>query len=327
MKKLYRILSILLAMVLLVPAFTALGEADKPLIGILQLVEHAALDDAYSGFKAGLEAQGYKDGENIVLDHRNAQGNPDMLASIADHFIAENVDLVLTIATPAAQTMAGKTETIPILGTAITDYVVARLAQSNEKPGYNVSGTTDMNDVKAQIELMVKMVPSIKTIGLLYTASEDNSTVQANIAKEVIAELGLEVTEITVHNSNDVQQATQTMVGQCDAIYIPTDNVFASAMPVVYDVAVAAKIPVFCGESGMVMAGGVATWGINYYDLGYQTAAMAIDVLFNGAKVSEMPIQAQSSYELVVNKTYCDAIGLAIPEDMLPFAKEMGAAN
>ncbi|NLD52684.1 MAG: ABC transporter substrate-binding protein [Clostridiales bacterium] len=327
MKKLYSILSILLAMVLLIPAFTAMGEGDKPLVGILQLVEHPALDDAYRGFKDGLEAQGYKDGENIVLDHRNAQGNPDMLASIADHFISENVDLVLTIATPAAQTMAGKTETIPILGTAITDYTVARLAQSNEKPGYNVSGTTDMNDVKAQIELMVKLVPNLKKIGLLYTASEDNSTLQAQIAKDVIASMGLEVTEITVHNSNDVQQATQTMVTQCDAIYIPTDNVFASAMPVVYDVAVPAKIPVFAGDSGMVMEGGVATWGISYYDLGYQTAAMAIDVLFNGAKISEMPIQAQDKYELVINKTYCDAIGLTIPDDMLPFAREMGAAD
>lgn len=138
--------------------------------------------------------------------------------------------MVLAIATPAAQAIAGKTTEIPVLGTAITDYEAARLVTSNEAPGGNVSGTTDMNPIKEQIDLLVKLVPTAKTVGVLYTSSEDNSVIH-KIAKEAIEKLGLKYVEVTVTNSNDVQQATQSIVSQCDAIYIPTDNVFASAMP------------------------------------------------------------------------------------------------
>jgi putative ABC transport system substrate-binding protein len=212
--------------------------------------------------------------------------------------------------------VAGKTKDIPILGTAITDYVAARLANSNEKPGGNVSGTTDMNPVKEQIDLLVKLVPNAKMVGVLYTSSEDNSIVQAKLAREAIEALGLTYTEVTVSNSNEVQQATQAIVEKCDAIYIPTDNIFASAMPVVHGVTSQSKTPVICGEAGMVENGGLATLGINYYDLGYQTGLMALRILEDGEKPAEMPIEKSTEYEFAINGDVAAEIGLEIPADL-----------
>jgi len=159
-------------------------------------------------------------------------------------------------------------------------------------------------------------------VGLLYTSNEDNSILQARQAKEHIEAAGMKYVEVTVNNSNDVQQAAQSIVEQCDAIYVPTDNVVASSMSIVHEVAVARKIPIFCGEAGQILGGGTATLGISYYNLGKQTAQMAVDVL-NGADISKMPIQAQSEFEYTINKTMCDLIGLEIPEDLLPFAIEV----
>ncbi|NLM51519.1 MAG: ABC transporter substrate-binding protein [Firmicutes bacterium] len=296
------------------------AKGDKKLvIGIIQFAEHIALDAARDGFIDALADNGYKDGENIEIDYHNAQADQNNLGTISDRFVANNVDLVLAIATPAAQSIAGKTTEIPILGTAITDYVVARLAESNEKPGGNVSGTTDMNPIKEQIDLLVKLVPDAKTVGVLYNSSEDNSVLQAQIAKEAVEAKGLVYTEVTVSNTNEVQQATQAIVNQCDAIYIPTDNIFASAMPVVHGVTSQSKTPVICGESGMVMSGGLATLGINYYELGYQTGLMAIRIFEEGAHPSTMPIEAAKEFDFTINGKVAEEIGLEIPEDLLEY--------
>lgn len=324
MKRHKRATLMLIAMVLVLGlSFSALAEGDQPLIGIIQIVAHPALDAARDGFIQGMADLGYKDGEQIRVDAQNANGNMDILSAIADRFIAENAALVLAIATPSAQTMMGKTESIPILATAVTDYVAARLVKSNEAPGYNVSGTTDMNPIKEQIALIKRMAPEAKTVGMIYTASEDNSVTQARAAKARIEEAGMVFEEVTVHSSNDVQQAAQSLVEKVDALYIPTDNTVASSLSIVYEEAVKRKVPIFCSEAGQLLAGGMATIGINYYDLGYQTAAMAVEVL-GGADIATMPIQAQSKFEYAINKTACDEIGLQIPEDLLPFAKEMG---
>ncbi len=185
-----------------------------------------------------------------------------------------------------------------------------------------MSGTNDLSSIADQIDLLIRLVPDAKTIGVLYTSSEDNSVIQAQIAKDYIESKGLAYVDATVHNANDVQQATLSIMDRCDAVYIPTDNTYASAMPIVYEVAVAAKKVVVCGDTSMVMGGGIATLAINYYKLGEQTALMAIDVL-NGADISTMPIQSQKEYEYVVNKTMADAVGLTIPEDLVPYAQDM----
>lgn len=291
-------------------------------IGIIQYMEHVALDSARQGFVDALKDNGYVEGQNLTIDYQNAQADQSNLSTISDRFISNKVDLVLGIATPAVQAIAGKTTEIPILGTAVTDYVAARLVDSNEAPGGNVSGTSDMNPIKEQIDLLVKLVPDVKTVGVLYTSSEDNSILQAKIAREAIEALGLTYTEVTVTNSNDVQQATQAIVEKCDAIYIPTDNTFASAMPIVHGVTSQSKTPVICGESGMVQNGGLATLGINYYDLGYQTGLMAVKVLKGEAKPATMAIQTASGFDFAINGTVAEEIGLAIPEDLQKYIIE-----
>ncbi len=316
-----------LMMLVLATAMVALGtgcsgteEAPAtekiPSIGILQYVEHNALDAAREGFVAALADNGYIDGETINIDVQNAQADQSNLATISDRFVSNNVDLILAIATPATQAIAGKTTEIPILGTAVTDYVVARLVASNEVPGGNVSGTTDMNPIQEQIDLLMKLAPTAKTVGLLYTSSEDNSILQAGIAKQAIENAGLKYVEVTVTNSNDVQQAVQSLVGQCDAIYIPTDNIIASAMPVVYGVTSESKTPVICGESGMVDNGGLATLGINYRDLGYQTGLMAVKILKGEAETATMPIESATKFDFAINGSVASEIGLEIPADL-----------
>ena len=261
MKKLTLALTLILILTtsLVLPAF---ADPVRPVIGIIQIINHAALDAARDGFLRALSENGYTDGVNMTIDYRNAQGNQDTLSAIADYFVGRQADLILAIATPSAQAVAGKTETIPILGTAITDYVEAKLVASNEAPGYNITGTTDMNPIAAQIGLITRLVPQAQTIGLIYTSSEVNSQLQARDAKAVIEGLGLAWKEITVNNSNDVQQAVSAILEDCDALYIPTDNTLASAMPLVYEAALARKVPVVAGDGNMVMQGGNFTLGI-----------------------------------------------------------------
>lgn len=321
MKRTARLLTLLLTLVLLVGLVGCSGNSKKKTIGIIQYMEHSALDASREGFIKALKDNGYVQGENLEIDLQNAQGDQSNLSTISDRFVSNNVDLVLAIATPAAQSIAGKTTSIPILATAITDFVSAKLVNSNKAPGGNVSGTTDMNPIKEQIDLLVKLVPDAKTVGVMYTSSEDNSILQAALAKEAIEKLGLKYVEVTVTNSNDVQQAAQSIVGQCDAIYIPTDNVFASAIPVVHGVTSQSKTPVICGESGMVDNGGLATLGINYYDLGYQTGLMAVKVLKGEAKPAAMPIESANGFDFAINGTVAEEIGLKIPSDLQQYVK------
>lgn len=319
-----KLLATLMCIVLCVSCMTAL--ADEPLyIGIIQQMDHVALNAARDGFIKALADNGYVDGQNIKLNIQNGQGEMSNLATIADLFVGDNADLVLAIATNAATTMATKTinNPIPVLGTAITDYVEPGLVESNEKPGYNISGTSDMNPVDAQIKLIQELFPETKTVGVLYTSGEMNSVLQAKMAKDSIEALGMKYVEVTVANTNDVQQATQQIVDMCDAIYIPTDNVFASSMPGVLNVTQTSKTPVITGESGMAMSGGLCTLGISYYDLGYETGLMAVKVL-QGADISTMPVQfATTGFEYCFNKTVADLIGFEIPEQYLPYAQEM----
>lgn len=286
-------------------------------IGIVQIVEHAALDAAREGFKQALTDAGIQ----ATFDEQNAQGDQSTLSTIGDRFISEKVDLILAIATPSAQSMASKTSEIPILATAVTDFEVANLVDSNELPGGNVSGTSDMNPIADQVALLFELFPDVKTVGCIYNSGEDNSILQAGMAKEEIEKLGKAYTEITVTSTNDVQQAMQSLVGKCDAIYIPTDNTLASSMSIVSEVANAAGIPVICGESNMVEAGGLATLGINYFDLGYQTGKMAIQILTEGADVSKMPVEFATGFDSAFNQETADAIGFTIPEKYASAAK------
>ena len=297
------------------------AQSDQVTVGVVQYMDHVALDEARKGFVDALEDNGYKDGENLAIDLQNAQGDQSNLSSISDRFVNNSVDLVLAIATPAAQAIAGKTTEIPILATAVTDYEAARLVKSNDTPEGNVSGTTDMSPIEEQIDLLMKLAPDAKTVGVLYTSSEDNSILQASMAKEAIEAAGLKYEEVTVSNSNEVQQATQAIVDKCDAIFIPTDNVFASAMPVVNGITGQSKTPVITGETGMAMTSGLASLGINYYDLGYQTGLMGIKILKGEAEPATMSIEPASKFDYVINRTTAEEIGIVIPEDLQEYVK------
>ncbi len=286
-------------------------------IGVVQLVEHNALDAANKGFIEGLKERGYEEGKNITVDQQNAQADQSNLKNIAERFVSDKDDLICAIATPAAQTVANATKTIPIVGTAITDYKSAKLVASNEKPGANVTGTSDMNPIKEQIDLILKLFPNTKTIGTVYSSSEVNSEIQVKMMKEYAESKGLTVELATVSTVNDIQQAAQSLVGKVDVFYEPTDNVIASAMPTLTTITDPAKIPVICGEPNMVKAGGLITYGIDYYKLGIQTGQMAADILDGKAKPADMAIETAKDLKITVNKKEADALGITIPDDIL----------
>lgn len=297
------------------------GGTDEAIkLGIIQITEHPALDAARQGFLDVLAENGYKDGENLVVDYQNAQGDQSNLKTIARKFVNDKVDLVLAIATPSAIAMASETTEIPILITAVTDPVAAKLVESNEKPGTNVTGTTDMTPVREQLELLKKLYPEVKKVGVIYNSSEINSEVQVDIAKEAAKDLGLEIVEATVTGSAEVQQIAQALAEKVEAIYVPTDNVIASSIASVVSVAEAKKLPLIVGERGMVEGGALATIGIDYYKLGRQTGEMALRVL-NGADPATMPIEKQESMTVVVNKKAAEKLGLTFPEDILQNAE------
>lgn len=293
------------------------NESQKPIkIGIVQIVEHPALDAAREGFLETLKANGYEEGKNLTLDYQNAQGDQPTLQSITQKFAASKLDLVLAIATPSAQAMASASTSIPILITAVTDPVEAKLVNSMDKPGKNVTGTTDMNPIKEQFELMKALIPNVKKVGIIYNAGEVNSQVQVGIAKTVAAELGLEITEATVTTSADVLQASQSLIGKVNAIYVPTDNVVVSAAQSVVQVSHENKIPIISGESSVVDKGALATIGINYKNLGKQTGEMALRVI-KGEKPQDMPIESQKDFDTVLNQSAIDLFGITVPDDIM----------
>ena len=222
-------------------------------IGISQLAEHPALDSAREGFIEALKEAGYEDGKNIKIEYQNAQGDVNNAQTIARKFTDENVDMILAIATQAAQAAANVTKEIPILITAVTDPVTAGLAESLDKPGKNVTGTTDINPVDEQIKLVKELVPQAERVGILYNSGEINSKIQVDIAKEIVEDLGMTLVEAAVSNSNEVSQATQSLMGRVDAIYVPTDNTIVSSIGAVIKAANENNIPVIGSERGQWM--------------------------------------------------------------------------
>ncbi|MBR4944904.1 MAG: ABC transporter substrate-binding protein [Peptococcaceae bacterium] len=289
-------------------------------IGVVQLMQHGSLDQANQGMIDGLAAEGFVVGENLEVDQQNAQGDQSNLQSIAQQFLSNEVDLIMAIATPAAQVMAANTEEIPIVATAITSFEQAGLVESNEAPNTNVTGTHDMTPIAEQIDLLLQIVPDAKSIGTVYTSSEKNSQVQVGILKEVCEAKGLTVVERTVSTVNDIQQATQSLVEEdVDAVWLCTDNNVASAMPQVVGVTDAAGIITVCAEESMVMSGGTITYGINFYQIGYDAGLMAAQILNGEAVPAEMPIQGpkQEDLKLVINPEAVEIIGVEIPAELM----------
>lgn len=314
--RLFFAFALILALAALPLTGCAEGKADTLKIGVVQLVEHPALDASYQGFVDALKEAGYEDGKNISIDYQNGQGEQSNCQTIATQFKNANMDLILAIATPAAQAAANVIKDIPILITAVTDPEDAKLVDSNENPGGNLTGTSDLTPVREQMELLQRLLPEAKKVAILYTSSETNSVFQANLAKEAAEDLGLEVSESTISSSNEIQQVVESVLDSADAIYIPTDNTFANAMATVTMVTEAAGMPVIVGEENMVNGGGLGTIGINYYNLGYQTGEMAVRILKDGADPADMPIEYQEDVSVCINTDMAESLGITIPSDL-----------
>jgi putative ABC transport system substrate-binding protein len=287
---------------------TADGKQFK--IGVLQLVQHTALDASNKGFIKALDDAGL----NYVVDQQNAAGDQSTCQTIASKLVNDGSDLILSIATPAAQAVAGTTSDIPVLVTAVTDPAASDLVASNETPGGNVSGTSDLTPVKEQIALLKKILPDAKTVGILYASSESNSEIQAKMAREAIEAAGMTAVDYTVSSSNEIQTVVTSMVGKVNAIYAPTDNTIAAGMTTVAMVANENGLPVICGEEGMVKAGGLATYGIDYFELGYLTGQQAVKILKDGEDISKMPIEylPAEKCKLTINEETAKTLGIDV---------------
>ena len=294
---------------------------DLTLISIAQIMSHPALDAAREGFKAQLAELGFVEGENVRFTEFNAQGDQGTLASIATQIVDNNPALILSIATPTSQALSNETDTIPIVITAVTNPLLVGV-ESLERPGTNVTGVSDLTPVVAQFELMMEILPGTQTVAIMYNAGEANSVYQADMAAAAARELGLTYRRATVTGTHDIAQVAESIVGQVDVIYVPTCNTIATAYATLITVADAANVPVIVGESAGVTAGALATSGIDYYELGRQTAVMAAQILRGEATPATMPIQWQDTDKTTttINITTANQLGIEIPESILAVA-------
>ena len=290
---------------------------DTYSIGIVQLMQHVALDQATEGFQDALKE---KLGDKVTFDPQIASGEATACTTIVTKFINDGVDLIMANATPAVIAAKEATATIPIVGTSVTDYVSAEAAivASNEAPGGNVTGYSDLSDIAAHVELTQKLCPDAKSVVIIYCSAEPNSVIQGKQADELYKAAGFSTEILTASDITQISTVVTAACEQADVIYIPTDNLFAENMESVKNIAEPAKIPVICGEGGMVQSGGTATVSIDYYTLGYRAGEMAYEILVNGADPATTPIGFMSAddMELVINEENVAAIGLTIPEGL-----------
>ena len=281
-------------------------------IGVLQMMTHDALDAAYQGFQDGLKEKGI----NAEFDYQNGEGEQGTLVQMSQQIVDKTPDLILAIGTPAAQALQGETSDIPIVGTAITDYVETKLAASNEAPGANITGTSDGCPMDAQIELIKKLVPNVKNVGVIYTSSEQNSEIQAQQAEAEIKNQGLNPIVKTVSGKNEINDTMESFVGKVEAIYIPTDNNIASAMASVDLVATPNGIVTIVGANTMCADGGTAGLGVDYYKLGKQTALQAAKILKGEATPADMPIETLTDLDYYYNSDNLSRLDISWPSDI-----------
>ena len=318
MKVVRKLLAPLLVVGILLTSLISLHQlkADKKKdvfrIGISQFITHQSLDATREGFVDELAKQGYIEGKNIEIDLQNAQGEQRNLKTISQQ-LAESSDVVLAIATPSAQSLANTTQTTPVIFSAVTDPVSAKLVESREHPGGNVTGTSDQSSdaISTQINLIKKVLPKAKTIGILYTQSEPNSVVQKDEAKRLLEEKGFTVVEKTILDSNNVKVAAESLMTEVDMVFVPTDNIISSTMETVKQVSIKHKVPVFGGSTEMIAVGGLYNYGTNYEELGRQTARMLVRVL-KGEKPENIAVELPEKLELHTNQEMADALGIDI---------------
>lgn len=312
-----KFVAMVLALMMVLCSCSALAEGKVYQVGVLQFVQHEALDAATQGF---IDALTEKLGDQVSIDVKNASGDTANCATVANTFVSDGVDLIMANATPALQACIAATADIPVLATSITAYDVA--LEIDDWKGYseiNVSGTSDLAPLKEQAAMIRDLFPEAKTVALLFCSSEANSEYQVSVMETELAALGMTTERFAFADSNDVASLTEQATS-CDVIYIPTDNTAAAYTETIANVVLPAKTPVFAGEEGICKGCGVATLTITYYDIGYKTGEMAYDVLVNGADVSTMEIAFAPKFAKKYNADIAAEMGVAIPEDYTPVA-------
>lgn len=291
-------------------------------IGVVQLVQHDALDASNKGFVDGLKEKGYEDGKNIKIEQQNAQGEQANAQTICKQFVDAKKDLIFAIATPAVQAAYNSTKDIPIVFTAVTDPVKAEIAKDWKSSGTNVTGTSDKVPVDKQIELLKKLIPSAKTVGVIYSTSETNSVVQVDELKVAAQKQGLTVKEIGVTTVNEINQNLTSALGQIDVLYTPTDNTVASGYALVGKLCLEKNIPIIGAEEAIVTKGGLASIGIDYYKLGKEAGFKAAEVL-DGKKPSDVEITTLSEMSFTINTDVAKKLNITIPQDIEASAKKV----
>ncbi len=301
----------LLILTLICGAFSACGgnSDGKYTIGIIQLVEHEALDAATAGFKqAVIDELGE---ENVTFKFQNAQNDANTCSTIVNQFVSNKVDLIMANATPALQAAVAATDTIPILGTSVTEYGVALgIENFNGTPGGNVSGTSDLAPLDKQAKMIKDWVPTAQKAGLIYCSKEANSQYQVNVVKAELEKLGIEATLYPFSDSNDLSAVATSAAENCDVLYVPTDNTVAENAAIIDNICTPAGVPVIAGEKGICEGCGIATLSISYYDLGYATGKQAASILKGEADISTMPIGYAATQTPMYNKQKCQALGI-----------------
>jgi putative ABC transport system substrate-binding protein len=306
----------------LLAAASLVQAQDAKTVAITQIVEHPALDAVYQGIKDQLAEQGYKEGENLTVLHESAQGNAAIASQIARKFVGENPDVIVAIATPSAQTVAAAAKNIPVVFSAVTDPVGAKLVRSLEAPGGNITGVSDMLPIEKHIDLLQRVMPEAKRIGTVYNPGEANAASLVNLLDERLAARGLTLVKAAATKTSEVLGAARSLVGDVDAIYLTTDNTVISAAEAVISVGERAKIPVFAADTATVERGAVAALGFNYYEHGRQTGQMVYRIL-QGAGTADMPVETMDTLDLFVNPDAAERMGITLSDDLIRDAKEV----
>jgi len=291
------------------------AQAEQVFVATTAIVEHPALDSVRDGIKETLEESGYND-QNLKFTYESAQGNPAVAAQIARKLVGESPDVIVGISTPSAQSLVSATQDIPVVFSAVTDPLSAKLVSNYEAPGGNVTGLSDKTPVAQHLDLVREFLPDMKKLGVPYNPGEPNAVAIVALLKEEAAKKGIEIVEAPAPKSSDVMMATQKLIGDVDAIYCPTDNTILTALESVVKVGIDGQIPVFSGDTGSVERGAVAALGFNYHDIGRQTGAVIVRIL-KGEKAGEIPVRVATGSDLFVNTKMAKLMGVEIPQSVL----------
>lgn len=304
-------------------AAATLVQAEEPrVVAITQIVEHPALDAAHEGIKDELAERGYRDGENLKLMHESAQGNSAIASQIARKFVGESPDVIVAIATPSAQTVASAARNIPVVFSAVTDPVSAKLVKSWDKPGANITGVSDMLPIDKHLDMIQRVMPDAKRIGTVYNPGEANAAALVELLEERLTARDMELVKGAATKTSEVLGAARSLVGKVDAIYLTTDNTVISAAEAVISVGERSDIPVFAADTATVERGAVAAMGFNYYKHGRQTGAMVARIL-EGAGTADMPVEVMEELDLYVNPAAAERMGITLPDDVIKDATKV----